>query len=56
VLPDIQLMYGTTQAAYPWMVTAVVCTQCTRTELFTSNVDKITRHVAGARMISAGQQ
>jgi hypothetical protein len=56
VLPDVQLHYGTTgRGALTWMVIAVVCTQCTRTELFTSNSDQIASHIPNARMIAAGQ-
>jgi hypothetical protein len=41
-------------AALTWTIIAVVCTQCTRTEMFTSNADQVARHVPGARMIAAG--
>lgn len=57
VLPDVQLHYGgTTHAAFTWTVIAVVCTQCTRTEMFTSNAEQIAGHLPGARMLAAGQQ
>ena len=56
VLPGVDLHYGgTTHAAFTWSVTAVVCTQCTRTEMFTANAEQVASHVAGARMIAAGQ-
>jgi hypothetical protein len=57
VLPDVQVHHGaSTHVTYSWMVTAVVCTECTRTEMFTSNAEQIAGHVTGARMIKAGQQ
>ncbi len=53
----MQLHYGTgTRGMLTWRVIAVVCTQCTRTELFTSNADQIAGHIPGARMITAGHQ
>ena len=56
VLPSVHLHHGTyANTVYTWMVTAVVCTQCTRTEMFTSNADQIATHVQGARVITAGQ-
>ena len=57
VLPEIHIHFGpTVHSAHNWTVTAVVCTQCTRTEMFTNNADQVARHVPNARTIVAGPQ
>jgi hypothetical protein len=64
VLPNIQVEFGTATtvlgmtahkkaAGRYWWVTAVVCTQCTRTEMFTPNIAELAQVVPNAQMMSA---
>ena len=56
VLPNIQVHHGSSTYTQVWSVTAVVCAQCTRTEMFTNNADQVASHLEGVRMIVAGGQ
>jgi hypothetical protein len=57
VLPNMQLHHGaSTHTTHIWLVTSVVCTTCTRTEMFTANADTVASHLTGVRTISAGPQ
>lgn len=68
MLPDIQLeVWHATQfmgmnastkvtGGVRWCVTAVICTQCGRTETFTRNAAQLAEHIPGAQLIAGAER
>jgi hypothetical protein len=63
VLPDVQLepykattvmgMTAGSKVGGWWRITMVVCAQCTRTDMFTTNIAELAPRVSGAYMLQA---
>jgi hypothetical protein len=64
LLPNIQVEYGTATtvlgmaahrhaAGRYWWISAIVCTQCTRTDTYTTNLAELVQVVPNAQVVTA---